>query len=246
MTTRQAFRMKALALLLAVPLAAMASPPSPETLTGSLDTLIAARFKPELPGVAALVLKEGKPVLRKGYGTVNVELGVPARPEHVFRIGSTTKLLRPPPPCCWRTKGSLRSTPLWRATCPMRRRSGARSASSTYSPIPAAFQICRWIPATGARRRGWTTPRRNLVAPLRGHPLDFEPGSTFTYNNTGYNLLGLVIEKLSRQGCYEFIDARIARPLGLKHTAAGDDRRLIPRPSHRLPAGSKAGLAPRR
>ena len=84
--------MKRLAILLCFPLAAAAAPHDPSALADALDATIASRFRLELPGVAALVVKDGKPLLRKGYGMANVELGVPVRPEHVFRIGSTTKL----------------------------------------------------------------------------------------------------------------------------------------------------------
>ena len=84
--------MKRLAVLLYFPLAIAAAPNDPPSLEQSLDATIASRFRPDLPGVAALVVKDGKPLLRKGYGMANLELGVPVRPEHVFRIGSTTKL----------------------------------------------------------------------------------------------------------------------------------------------------------
>ncbi len=84
--------MKLSGLLLCFPLAVMAAPQEPATLAQSLDRIVAARFKPDLPGVAALVVKDGRPILRKAYGMANVELGVPVQPAHVFRIGSTTKL----------------------------------------------------------------------------------------------------------------------------------------------------------
>ena len=220
--------MKAFALLLAVPLAAMAAPPSPAELTDSLDTLIAARFKPELPGVAALVLKDGKPLLRKGYGMANVELGVPVRPEHVFRIGSTTKLFTATAIMLLADEGKLSlDAPVARYL---------PDAPPQWSEVSILHLLTHTsgIPNLSMDSGYWRTTARvdhtpeELVAPVRNRPLDFAPGSKFAYNNTGYNLLGLVIEKLSGQGYYEFIEARIARPLGLKHTAAGDDMRLIP------------------
>jgi len=56
-----------------------------------IDSLVVRSFKPDAPGAAVLVAKNGKPILRKGYGLANVELGVAMRPELVFQIGSITK-----------------------------------------------------------------------------------------------------------------------------------------------------------
>ncbi|MBQ5948421.1 serine hydrolase [Massilia sp. ST3] len=218
--------MKALGLLLALPLAALAAPPAP--LPGALDALVAARFKPELPGVAALVLKDGQPLLRKGYGMANVELGVPVRPEHVFRIGSTTKLFTVTAILLLADEGKLvLDAPVARYLA---------DAPPQWSKVTLLHLLAHTsgIPNLSMDSGYWRTTARldhqpeELVAPVRARPLDFEPGARFAYNNTGYNRLGLVIEKVSGQGYYDFIEARIARPLGLKHTAAGDDRQLIP------------------
>ena len=84
--------MKWLGLLLCFPLAALAAPDNFPKVAQTLDSIVAARFKPEAPGVVALVLKDGRPILRKAYGMANVELNVQLQPAHVFRIGSTTKL----------------------------------------------------------------------------------------------------------------------------------------------------------
>ena len=67
---------------------ALAAPDVPApSLTQALDRIVASHHAPDMPGVAALVLQHGKPVLRKGYGMANLELGVHVTPEHVFRIG---------------------------------------------------------------------------------------------------------------------------------------------------------------
>ncbi|MEH6436227.1 serine hydrolase domain-containing protein [Massilia sp. DD77] len=232
--------MKAPALLLALPLAAAAVPPAPvpasvplpaahaDALPAALDALVAARFKPELPGVAALVLKDGKPLLRKGYGMASVELGVPVRPEHVFRIGSTTKLFTATAILLLADEGRLAlDAPVARYLA---------DAPPQWSKVTLLHLLTHTsgIPNLSMDSGYWRTTARldhqpeELVAPVRVRPLDFEAGERFAYNNTGYNLLGLVIEKVSAQGYYEFVDARIARPLGLKHTVAGDDRQLIP------------------
>ena len=53
--------------------------------------MLAAAYPADGPGAAVIVVQDGKPVLRKGYGLAEVELGVPIRPDMVFRVGSVTK-----------------------------------------------------------------------------------------------------------------------------------------------------------
>jgi serine beta-lactamase-like protein LACTB len=220
--------MKRLALLICFPFAAIAAPDEPPALARSLDTMIEKRFKPGLPGVAALVVKDGQPVLRKGYGMANLELGVPVRPEHVFRIGSTTKLFTATAILLLVDEGKLAlDAPVARylADCPPHwNKITIRHLLTHTSGIPNLSMDSGY----------WRTTARlehqseELVAPVRARPLEFEPGAKFVYNNTGYNLLGLVIEQVSGKAYYEFIDERIARPLGLKHTVAGIDKQVIP------------------
>ena len=62
-----------------------------EDMTAALDAVAAAAFAGEGPGAAVLVVRDGKALLRKGYGLADLELGVAVTPEMVFRIGSITK-----------------------------------------------------------------------------------------------------------------------------------------------------------
>lgn len=232
--------MKRLALLLCLPLAVMAAPNDPPSLEQSLDAMIASRFRPELPGVAALVIKDGKPVLRKGYGMANVELGVPVRPEHVFRIGSTTKLFTATAIMLLVDEGKIAlDAPVSRYL---------PDAPKQWDKVTIAHLLTHTsgIPNLTMDSGYWRTTARlehtldELVAPARTRPLDFAPGSRFVYNNTGYHLLAQILEKVSGSEFFAFLDRRIARPLGLRHTGPGDDKQFHPG----LVTGYQAGPRP--
>lgn len=232
--------MKRLAFLLCFPLAVMAAPSDPPSLEQSLDAMIASRFRPELPGVAALVLKDGKPVLRKGYGMANVELGVPVRPEHVFRIGSTTKLFTATAIMLLVDEGKIA------LDAPVSRYLPDAPKQWDKVTIEHLLTHTSGIPNLSMDSGYWRTTARlehtldELVAPARTRPLDFAPGTRFAYNNTGYHLLALILEKVSGSEFFDFLDRRIARPLGLKHTGPGDDKQFHPG----LVTGYQAGPRP--
>ena len=61
------------------------------TLETQLEDLAASYFKPDEPGASIIVIRDGQPLLRTGYGLANIELGVRIQPEMVFRLGSITK-----------------------------------------------------------------------------------------------------------------------------------------------------------
>ena len=71
--------------------AALAGPLRSDDLAARLDRIFAEAYPATGPGAAVIVVQDGKPILRKGYGLANVELSVPIAPEMVFRIGSVTK-----------------------------------------------------------------------------------------------------------------------------------------------------------
>jgi len=227
-------------LLMCFPLAAPAAPADTAPLAQSLDRIVASRFQPGLPGVAALVLKDGKPLLRKGYGMANVELGVAVRPEHVFRIGSTTKLFTATAIMLLADEGKLAlDAPITRY---LPHAPAAWKAVTVEHLLSHTSGIANLTMDSGY----WRTTARlehtldELVAPARKRPLLSRPGTVFAYNNTGYHLLGQIVERVSGQEFYAFIDERIARPLGLVHTGAGDDKTFHPG----LVTGYQAGPKP--
>ena len=59
-------------------------------------------------------------------------------------------------------------------------------------------------------------------------PLEFQPGETWAYDNTGYYLLGIIIEKASGKSYWQFLDERIFKPLGMRATRNTDPQPIVP------------------
>lgn len=215
--------MKLLFLLACLPFAVHAAP-----LTPTLDGLIAARFKPGLPGVAALVVKDGKLVLRKGYGLANVELNVAVKPEHLFRIGSTTKLFTATAVLMLVDEGKLAlEAPISRYLTNMPK---LWEKVTVEHLLTHTSGIANMTLESGFWRTVAPLDHTldELIAPILDKPLAFQPGTAFAYNNTGYILLAMLIEKVSGRAYFDVVDQRIVKPLGLTHTVDGNTRALIP------------------
>jgi len=193
-----------------------------------LDSALTAAYPATGPGAAVLVSHRGRTLLRKGYGLANVELGVPVTPEHVFRIGSITKQFTAVAALMLADEGRLslddeitRFFPDWpthghRITVEhlLTHTSGIRSYTS----------MSEFMAET---RRD--VPLNELIAGFRDQPMDFAPGTEFLYNNSGYVLLGAIIEQVSGRSYAAFLRERIFEPLGMHDTRYEDARALLPR-----------------
>src|SRR5512137_816622 len=82
-----------LSLVAFVPGASAAAPQafSDAALAAKIDAVMAEAYKPGEPGASLIVRKNGRTIIRKGYGMANLELGVPVAPDMIFRLGSITK-----------------------------------------------------------------------------------------------------------------------------------------------------------
>lgn len=85
-------------------------------------------------------------------------------------------------------------------------------------------------PADYYRGRDRIRTPQELVAQAMRHRLDFRPGTSWGYSNTGYLLLGMVIERITGQPWYEEVTSRILRPLRLRHISFPENSPLLPAP----------------
>ncbi len=227
-----------LAVALAVPaVRTLAARPAPQgDLAAKIDAIMAGIYKPGEPGAAIIVRKDGQTVFRKGYGTADLELGVPIEPDMVFRLGSITKQFTAVSILMLAQEGKLGLQDEITKFLPDYPTQGKRitvehllthtSGIQSYTDMP------EWLPLW---RKDFTV--KELVDFFKDKPMQFEPGRSWAYSNSGYILLGAIIEKVSGKTYEEFVTEKIFKPLGMKGSTYGSTERIIPR---RIP-GYQAG-----
>ncbi len=180
------------------------------------------------PGAAVLVMLDGKPVLRKGYGMADLEKGVKVTPDMIFRIASVTKQFTAVAVLQLVQAGKVSLTdPITKYVPEFDTQGKTITIENLLTHTSGLFNVT----ALDGFLSQITTDRKpievaNLIA---GKPLEFEPGSQFKYSNTNYILLGMVIEKVSGRTYAENLEVSIARPLGLADTRYSRDDALTPR-----------------
>ena len=173
------------------------------------------RAKENIPAISVAILKNGEVVKQKGYGLADVELNVPATQESIYQLGSITKIFTAEAIMLLERDGKLKLDD---------------KLSKHYANIPAAWNnitIRHLVSHTSGIKNFTSLPayrenrrkeyaREEFFEMVKDFPLEFEPGEKWNYSNTGYLLLGLVIEEVNGQTYEEFVTERIFKPVGMK------------------------------
>lgn len=176
---------------------------------------------------AALVARDGKVLLSKGYGQANREWDIPNKPRTKFRIGSITKQFTAAAIMLLRERGRLSvQDPIgnYLADCPEAWKDiTLHHLLSHTSGIPE-----RALP-TNTTQAAFPPTADGLAARYNNTPLAFPPGAKWAYSNAGYILLGYLIEKVSGQSYAEFLRENFFAPLGMTNTGYDDNRQVVKR-----------------
>jgi D-alanyl-D-alanine carboxypeptidase len=193
-----------------------------------LDAYVRAEMlRSHIPGLSLAVVRDGQVVLAKGYGWANVELSVPARPDTVYQLASVTKQFTATAIMMLVEEGKISLGDKVTTLLP--------DLPSAWSDVTVRHLLTHTsgIKSYTDLREFTRTLRKDythdeiikLVADL---PLDFQPGEKWHYDNTGYFLLGMIIERVSGKSYGEFLAERIFRPLQMTSTRVNDLTELIP------------------
>jgi len=196
-------------------------------LEARLQALVEPEFRPDCPGGVVLVARRGEVLFRRAYGMADIELGVPMEPEHVLEIASITKQFTAVAILQLVEQGRLGLEDDVRKHLPgFDTRGRTITVEQVLTHTAGLPNLVDRADFEELARRDHTT--EELLALTAGQPLHFEPGTGFRYSDTGYILLGAIIERLSGLSYGDYVKREIFRPLGMERSVYADDRRIIP------------------
>lgn len=218
-------------LLLIASLKSFGQAPEPDSVKRGAEGVDA--FVPRLmarrhiPGVSVAVVKDGKVALAKGYGLASVELGVPATADTVYQLASVTKTFTATAIMMLAREGKLSLDDRITERLPDLPKAWhdvtVRHLLSHTSGIKSYTSVKDFHKST---RKDFA--QREILDLVAKEPLEFKPGEKWNYCNTGYFLLGMLIEKVSGKPYGQFMAERIFKPLGMTRTRANDLRDIVP------------------
>ena len=176
---------------------------------------------------AVLVARGNDVLLDRGYGYADVEWKVPDSPKAKFRLGSITKQFTAASIMLLQERGKLKVTDPVKKYMP--------DAPDAWDKITIFNLLTHTsgIPNfTGFINYHSIEPfpitPEKLIAQFRDKPLDFQPGEKFSYSNSGYVVLGYLIEKITGESYAKFVEDNIFKPLGMKDSGYDSNSAIIP------------------
>ncbi len=158
----------------------------------------------------ALVAQNGKVLLSKGYGFANAEWDIPNSPSTKFRLGSITKQFTAACILLLEERGKLKIDDPVKKYMPDAPAAWDKITIFHVLTHTSGIPSFTGFPDYRSTEAIATTPEK-LVARFRDKPLDFQPGEKWSYSNSGYVLLGYLIEKISGQSYRDFVPGFIAK-----------------------------------
>lgn len=190
----------------------------------SIDDLFTHWNRPDSPGCALVVIKEGKVIYKRGYGCANLEYGTPITPATVFNIASASKQFTAMCVLLLVQQGKLSldddirkyipEVPDYGKVITIRHLVHHTSGLRTFENL---------VNMAGGLEGDVTTREQMLDLVTHQKELNFNPGDEYLYCNTGYHLLAQIVARVSEQSFAEFADANIFQPLGMTNTHFHDE-----------------------
>lgn len=206
-----------------------------------VDALFADSVQSNTPGAAVLVARNGTILLEKGYGLAQVEARIPITPDTRFRIGSVTKEFTAAAILKLAEEGRLslddpvgKFIPDWPRGHEVTLRQLLTHTSGIHNfTAKPDFQAHVRSPMA----------LDQLIASFKHDPYDFNPGEKYSYCNSGYVLLGFIIEKVSGRSYESYLRKTFFEPLGMRDTGVYPSG--IPLPDEAFGYSCKNGVVQR-
>ncbi len=198
----------------------------PQSQEQKFDNILNQYFKSNEPGAAVLIAKGDKVLYKKSIGVADMELNVPVTTEMVFRIGSITKQFTSAAILQLAEKGKLSLQDDIKKFIPDYPTQGYSITIEHLLTHTSGIKSFTSMPEYYVNMRK-DLNREEVINVFKDQPMDFAPGTKWLYDNSGYFLLGYIIEKLSGQTYAEYVKQHLFEPAGMMNSYYGDDIKII-------------------
>lgn len=191
-----------------------------------IDSLLQEKYPPNAPGATFLISKNGNIIYKKAFGLANLEHNVAMQTDNIFEIGSITKQFTAISILMLMEQGKLdlddditkyiKDYPTQGKTITIHHLLTHTSGIKSYTKMKSLNDIATQ-----------DLSPIELIDFFKNEPIDFNPGEEFSYNNSGYIILGYIIESVSGQSYASFVEAHIFKKLGMTSSLFASHKKVI-------------------
>lgn len=197
-------------------------------LEHKLDSLLPILFTKTTSGCVTLIAKKGQIIYHKAFGSANLELSVSLKPEMVFDLASITKQFTAVAILQLAEQGKISlqdSIQKYLRDFPSKPyRITIENLLTHTSGIKDYLQVDNSRPF-GER---WDYSPKQLIELFKNLPLEFEPSTQYKYSNSGYALLGYILENVSGKNYQTYMREHVLTPLDLHNTFYDSNNIIVP------------------
>ena len=197
-----------------------------------VDALAAETLRDGLvPSVSIAIARGQSIVLEKTYGRADIENNAPAGNDTIYRIASITKQFTAAAILRLVEQGRVDLDADITRYIPEFHTRGTRITVRQLLNHTSGIQNITDLPALESKMRLDLTDAETLAI-FQDEPLNFKPGTNFLYNNSGFFMLAVVIERVTGQSIAEHLQRTMFEPLDLRSTSVCDEKRVVPHRAH--------------
>lgn len=201
-------------------------PSSVASTAAEFDKIISEQFKPNETGCVALVAEKGNIIYKKAFGMASIELDVPMKSDMVFRLGSISKQFTAICILQLMEKGKLNLQDKITTHVPSYPPHGAKiTIEHLLTHTSGIVNITAMKSFSDIKRKDLKT--EEIIDFFKNEPLEFEPGSKWSYSNSGYILLGYIVEKVSGLPYGQYLEENIFKPCEMTSSSLDNDTKII-------------------
>ena len=176
----------------------------------------------------ALIAKDGKPIFGKAYGLANKSSNTPNNVDTKFNLGSINKSFTSVAIAQLAQQGKLSFNDPISKYLPDYPNKTVAAKVTIHQLLTHTSGMGSYFNDEFMKRRASLRTLADLLPLFVNDPLDFEPGEKMQYSNSGYVVLGLIIEKLTRQTYFDYVREHIFKPAGMKNTDSYELEQTVP------------------
>ncbi|MCP9767221.1 class A beta-lactamase-related serine hydrolase [Lacihabitans sp. LS3-19] len=197
-----------------------------QTFESKIESIISKEFNdPNGPGGVFLITKNGETIFQKATGKANLELKADLNANSVFQIGSMTKQFTAIAILILEENGKLEVSDKVSKYIKDYPNGDSISIHQLLTHTSGIKDFTRMRSISDIAQKEMSPS--NMVDFFKNEPVDFKPGERFEYNNSGYVLLGYIIELVSGQKYEDFIQENIFKKANMTHSGYASDRKII-------------------
>src|SRR6185436_14228134 len=205
----------------ALPLAAQGTPA--DAIGRDIDAVF-ARYTPDGPGCAMGVFQNGRMAFAKGYGLANIEYGVPLTPKTPMIMGSVSKQFTAAAIALLVEQGRISLDDDVHKYVPELADYGKKiTINHLVHHTSGVRDFWSLVQAAGMRNDDGYAVSDILTLASRQKNLNFDPGAEYNYSNTGYVLMGIVVQRVTGKTLRQFAGEQIFGPLGMTNSHFHDN-----------------------